>query len=89
MQSPMPNDEGKRPEARRTEKLLHAIIEGTATVTGREFFVSLVKHLATGLGVRYSLIAECLPNHRARSLAFWTGVKPGLASSTTCMAHRA
>ena len=64
-------------EARRTDELLRAIIEGTATVTGREFFHSLVKHLATGLHVRYSFIAECLPNLRARSLAFWVGSEAG------------
>ena len=57
--------------------MLHAIIQGTSTVTGREFFCSLVQHLARGLGVRYSFVAECLPNQRARSLAFWTGDQAG------------
>lgn len=46
-------------------------------VTGHDFFRSLVKHLARGLGVRYSFIAECLPNRRARSLAFWSGDDAG------------
>ncbi len=62
---------------KRSDQLLHAIIDGTATVTGREFFGSLVQHLARGLGVRYSFAAECLPNDRARSLASWIGGKAG------------
>jgi PAS domain S-box-containing protein len=60
-------------EWKRAETLLNAIIAGTSTVTGKEFFRSLVQNLARGLGVRYSFIAECLPNHRARSLASWLG----------------
>jgi formate hydrogenlyase transcriptional activator len=62
---------------KRSDQLLHAIIDGTSSGTGQEFFRSLVEHLAKGLGVRYSFIAECVPNHRARSLAFWAGDKAG------------
>jgi PAS domain S-box-containing protein len=58
-------------EPGRAERLLKAIIDGTSTVTGKEFFHSLVQNLAKGLGVRYSFVAECLPNDRARSLAAW------------------
>lgn len=61
----------------RAEELLRAIIQGTATVTGREFFVSLVENLAKGLGVRYSFVAECIPNNHSRSLAAWFNGKPG------------
>ena len=60
-------------EWKRAETLLNAIIAGTSTVTGKEFFRSLVQNLARGLGVRYSFVAECLANHRARSLASWFG----------------
>ena len=56
---------------KRSENLLHAIIAGTSTVTGKEFFRSLVQNLAKGLGVRYSFVAECVPNNRAHSLAAW------------------
>jgi len=63
--------------ASRAEVLLQAIIAGTSTVTGREFFRSLVENLAKGLGVRYSFVAECLPNKRARSLAVWLDNKAG------------
>jgi len=55
----------------RAERLLHAIIAGTSAVAGQEFFRSLVRHLADGLGVRWVFVAECLPNLRARTLAFW------------------
>jgi formate hydrogenlyase transcriptional activator len=57
----------------RTNELLRAMTEGTAAVTGAEFFRSLVRHLATALHVRYAFVAECLPNLRARSRAFWSG----------------
>src|SRR5437016_5266736 len=55
----------------RPEELLRAIIQGTAATTGTQFFRSLVKHLAEGLHVRFAFVAECLPNLRARSLAFF------------------
>src|SRR5437588_198703 len=58
-------------KAQRAERLLHAIIQGTAATTGTQFFRSLVKHLAEGLRVRFAFIAECLPNLRARSLAYF------------------
>ncbi|MCZ7636044.1 MAG: sigma 54-interacting transcriptional regulator [Verrucomicrobia bacterium] len=54
-----------------SDELLRAIIAGTAGVTGTAFFRSLVRHLAEGLHVRWVFVAECLPNLRARSLAFW------------------
>src|SRR5262245_60396305 len=62
---------GRLVEAERAEQLLHAIIQGTAATTGVRFFRSLVKHLAEGLHVRFAFVAECLPNLRARSLAFF------------------
>ncbi len=58
-------------ELKRTEQLVRAVTEGTAAVTGEEFFRALVRHLATALHLRYAFVAECLPNDRARSLAFW------------------
>src|SRR5690349_5105505 len=57
--------------ASRAENLLHAIIAGTAAVAGDAFFRSLVENLAQGLGVRWVFVAECLPNLRARTLAYW------------------
>src|SRR5215831_11711767 len=58
-------------KAQRAEDLLNAIIQGTAATTGTQFFRSLVKYLAEGLPVRFAFVAECLPNLRARSLAFF------------------
>ncbi len=46
---------------KRSDQLLHAIIDGTSTDTGIDFFRSLVENLARGLGVRYSFVAECIP----------------------------
>lgn len=59
------------PTASRAEILLHAIIAGTAPMTGDAFFRSLVENLAHGLGVRWVFAAECLPDLRARTLAYW------------------
>jgi formate hydrogenlyase transcriptional activator len=53
--------------------VLRAIMEGTAPLTGTAFFRALVKHLCKALDVRYAFVAECLPNLRARSRAFWDG----------------
>ena len=53
------------------EHLIGAISEGTAATTGEDFFRALVRHLTTVLHVRYAFVAGCLPNARARSLAFW------------------
>jgi transcriptional regulator with GAF, ATPase, and Fis domain len=64
-------------EWKRGEQLLQAIIAGTSAVTGREFFASLVENLAKGFGVRYSFVAECVPDDRSRSLAAWFNGRPG------------
>ncbi len=60
---------------RRVEGMLRTITEGTAAVTGNEFFRSLVRHLASGLRVRCALVTECLdqPRRRVRPLAVWRG----------------
>jgi len=42
-------------------------------VTGLPFFRALVQQLCAVLHVRYAFVAECLPNLRARSRAFWNG----------------
>ena len=52
--------------------ILQAIAEGTSQV-GHGFFSSLVRSLASALGVRYAFVAECLdrPTTKVRTLAFW------------------
>ena len=62
-------------ERRRTEETLRLVTEGTAAVTGSDFFRSLVRHLAQALRARYALITECTDETKTqvRTLAFWTG----------------
>jgi predicted ATPase/GAF domain-containing protein len=64
---------------RRAEEMLREVAEGTASATGQQFFDSLVRHLASALGVRYAFVAECVDpgRRRARTLAFWQGDRPG------------
>ena len=61
------------------EEVLRAITEGTAAVTGSDFFYSLVRHLASALGLRYALITECraADPRRVSTLAFWNGDRLG------------
>ncbi len=62
-------------EQKRAAEMLRAIVEGTASVTGRDFFSSLVRHLASALQVRHAFLTECPEGTqgRARMLAFWKG----------------
>jgi PAS domain S-box-containing protein len=66
-------------ERQRSEQTLRLIVEGTASVTGADFFRSLVHALAQTLGVRYAFVSECLdaPATRVRSFAFWEGTDFG------------
>ncbi|MFZ1643566.1 MAG: sigma 54-interacting transcriptional regulator [Candidatus Contendobacter sp.] len=53
---------------------LRAIVEGTATATGTEFFYALVRELAQTLNVRHAFVCELLESKiRVRPLAFWFG----------------
>ncbi|MGE5848982.1 MAG: sigma 54-interacting transcriptional regulator, partial [Candidatus Methylomirabilota bacterium] len=60
---------------RQAEEMLRAIMEGTAAVTGADFFPSLVRNLASALRVRFAFVTESVDaaNTRVRSLAFWKG----------------
>ncbi|WP_310425812.1 ATP-binding protein [Chamaesiphon sp. VAR_48_metabat_135_sub] len=62
-------------EREKSQQILRSIVEGTVSVTGKDFFRSLVRSLAQALGVRYAFISECLdtPPTRVRSFAFWQG----------------
>ena len=51
--------------------VLRAIVLGTASATGDEFFQGLVRHLAAATATRYAFVAEFVPPRRARTLAFW------------------
>jgi PAS domain S-box-containing protein len=60
-------------DRKRSEESLQALVAGTASVTGEEFFPALVRHLVNALGVGYALVAEKLDQQpdRVVSLAFW------------------
>jgi signal transduction histidine kinase len=62
-------------EREKSEQILRSIVEGTVSVTGVDFFRSLVRSLAQALSVRYAFISECMdaPPTRVRSFAFWEG----------------
>jgi PAS domain-containing protein len=70
-------------ERRRAEETLRQIIEGTAAVTGGDFFRSLARHLAQALQFRYSFVAECTDAAKTavHTLAFWAG--EGFANDVT------
>src|SRR5690606_16758666 len=54
------------------DHILRAIVEGTASVIGDEFFRTLVRNLAEVLGVRYAFVAEFTGvKTRVRTLALW------------------
>ncbi len=62
-------------ERQRSEQTLRLIVEGTASVTGEEFFRSLVRSLSTALNVRYAFVSGCVdaPPTRICTYAFWKG----------------
>jgi predicted ATPase/transcriptional regulator with GAF, ATPase, and Fis domain/tRNA A-37 threonylcarbamoyl transferase component Bud32 len=62
-------------ERQRAEEMLRAVTEGTASVTGDDFFYSLVRYLASALQVRYAFVAKCIDARKTkvRTLAFWQG----------------
>src|SRR5262245_10126686 len=74
------NDAMKQEVARRTqaEAIVRAITEGTAAVTGSDFFYSLVGHMAAALGVRYAFVTERREGQsRLRTRAVWAGTGVG------------
>lgn len=55
-----------------TDEALRAILEGTATETGRQFFAALVQNLAKALTTHGAWVTEYFPEERRlRALAFW------------------
>jgi len=45
-------------ERRQTERTIRAVVAGTSTTLGEDFFRSLVRELAAALGARYAFVAE-------------------------------
>jgi PAS domain S-box-containing protein len=60
---------------RKSDLTLRKIDEGTAAVTGADFFPSLVKSLAEALQTRYAFVSKFVEGTRTRvrTLAFWKG----------------
>ena len=56
-------------------EVLHAVVAGTASMTGDEFFRSLISHLASALKVRHAFIGEMMEGEQERihTLAVWSG----------------
>lgn len=54
---------------------LRAITEGTAGVTGEEFFRTLVERLATAIGMHHAFVSEFTPPQKIRTVAFWSDGK--------------
>ncbi len=62
-------------ERKRAEETLRNIVEGTASVTGTDFFRSLVCYLASTLHVHAVFVTEMIAveEKRVRTLVFWQG----------------
>src|SRR5271167_2526691 len=58
-------------ERHSAEETFRSIVVGTASVTGDDFFASLVRHMAAAFRFRYAFIASCDDQKRAKTLAFW------------------
>jgi PAS domain S-box-containing protein len=56
-----------------SESRMRAIVEGTSSSTGVEFFDALVRSLANALETRWVLVGMCRPGGRVHTLALWNG----------------
>ena len=61
------------------ERRLRAVLDVTSSLTGQDFFASLVRLLAAALEVRFAFVSQCTDAARTsvRTLAFWSGDKFG------------
>jgi formate hydrogenlyase transcriptional activator len=55
------------------EDRFKSIVIGTASATGKDFFPTLVRHMAAALRARYAFITDCDDQKHAKALAFWNG----------------
>ena len=56
---------------------LRAIVEGTATIAGEEFFDIMVRYLAKSLDAKYAFIGTVTPERQIRTVSVWTGDRLG------------
>lgn len=61
-------------ERRQAQADLQALVEGAATVTGKDCFTLLLKYIASFLGVRYALIVTKV-EEKFQTAAFWADGK--------------
>ncbi|MGG6294866.1 EAL domain-containing protein [Leptolyngbya sp. AN02str] len=59
-------------DRKHAEEILKTLLENTASVTGQQFFYTLVQHLATALDVEHVFIAEQCLGGTMKTLAFWS-----------------
>ena len=58
------------------DAVVRAILEGTATETGKEFFAALVENLSKALDTQSAWVTEFIEkSRRLRALAFWADGK--------------
>jgi PAS domain S-box-containing protein len=57
-------------DLKRAETISQKLVTGTAAVTGADFFVELVRHIAEALDVTYALVTEFVDG-RLITLGFW------------------
>jgi PAS domain S-box-containing protein len=70
--SASPSDTSPPLHGLEADAALRAILEGTATETGQQFFTALVQNLARALGTHGAWVTEYFPEkRRLRALAFW------------------
>jgi PAS domain S-box-containing protein len=62
-------------ERQQTEQALQSVLAATATQLGRDFFRSLVEHLARALAVKYAFVGELVApeNTRVQVTSVWAG----------------
>ena len=59
------------------EERFKSIVVGTASATGKDFFPTLVRHMAAALQSRYAFVTDCDDHRRAKVLAVWLGDRLG------------
>lgn len=64
-------------DRKRAEQMLRLLTEGTASVTGADFFSSLVQHAAAALHAKFAFVADYREPGKARTLAYWESEGPG------------
>ena len=67
----MPHEPNLAAGERDDLRALRAVVEGTAAGIGREFFRSLVRHLAEAIDVPYATVCEFQDPPQGRVLAIW------------------